>query len=79
LDGSSATFTTRITASADTQGGHPRYIPIPNASERPGWRNSFLPGGCAGACHETTTGPFHTPPMPPACAAGGVEGCYSTP
>ena len=71
-----STFTTRVEASTDNPGGHPRYVPM--AANRPGWTNVFQAGGCAGACHENPSLGFSsTPAMPPVCAAGGdVENCY---
>lgn len=75
-----STFTTQVEASSDNRGGHPRYVPI----TQPGWANTFTAGGCAGACHENPPkvpgNDFATPsPMPPVCAAGGVENCYGHP
>lgn len=72
-------FTTRVEASSDNQGGHPRYIPISSVAEQPprsgGWGvNTFQAGACSGSCHEQPS--VSAPPMPPACAAGGVENCY---
>ncbi len=68
-----STFTTRVEASSDNTGGHPRYVSI----TQPGWSNTLLAVGCAGACHEQPT--VNAPPMPPICAAGGVENCYGHP
>lgn len=68
-----STFTTRVEVSSDNSGGHPRYVPI----TQPGWNNTLLAVGCAGACHEQPT--VAAPPMPPTCAAGGVENCYGQP
>jgi hypothetical protein len=75
---STGTFTTRVEASSDNQGGHPRYIPITTLPERPGWENPFPSApGCAGACHETHL--LFPLPMPPACANPSVSNCYGTP
>lgn len=68
-----STFTTRVEASSDNQGGHPRYVPV----TQPGWTNAFAAGVCAGSCHEQPA--VSSPPMPPACAAGGVTNCYGKP
>jgi hypothetical protein len=73
------TFTTVVEASSDNRGGHPRYVPITTLPERPGWQNNFPGPGCAGSCHEQPVATFGPPPMPPACAAGGVSNCYGTP
>lgn len=84
-----STFTTRVEASSDNQGGRPRYVPITSVAgqpPRPRWGNDFAAGGCDG-CHENPTFPFTsssltaltTMNMPPVCAAGGVENCYGHP
>ena len=54
-----ATFTTRVEASTDNQGGAPRYIPVTGLAgqQRPGWANTYVPGGCGAACHEPTASP----------------------
>jgi len=80
------TFTTRVEASTDNQGGMPRYIPVTGVGgqQRADWVNTYDAGGCAGSCHQLSAsftsmgmGPFTTPsPMPPLCAVGGVQNCY---
>ncbi len=81
---STGTFSTRVRASTDNEGGHPRYIPITTVPPRSGWVNTFATGGCAGSCHERPV--VSAPPMPPDCArpASGSgpldpENCYGTP
>ena len=79
-----STFTTRVEASSDMSGGHPRYDPVTYPASRPTWVNTFQVGGCAGACHEYAEdfqnrdgGIPRTPSMPPSCAINGdVENCY---
>jgi hypothetical protein len=75
-----STFTTKVERSDDTQGGHPRYIPVTFPASRPAWVNKFnANAGCGGMCHENPIyeKPFGIPSMPPACAVGGdVEECY---
>ncbi len=81
-------FTTRVEASSDMTGGHPRYIPITTLPTRPGWDNTFQAGACAGSCHEQPnagiTANLNHPsqaipqPMPPNCATSGVaNNCYN--
>lgn len=79
------TFTTRVEASSDMNGGHPRYIPVTYPSMRPDWANIFQVGGCAGKCHEKGEdftsrdgGIPRAPLMLPACAQREeeVENCY---
>jgi hypothetical protein len=80
VGGSTGTFTTRVEASTDNRGMHPRYIPITTLPERAGWVNTFVSGGCAGACHEAPV--VRAPPMPPACAlpsSSSAANCYGTP
>lgn len=79
-----STFTTRVEASSDNQGGRPRYVPITSLAgqpPRPGWNNAFQAEGCASECHEIPTFEFSNipNPMPPNCSAGGVENCYGIP
>jgi hypothetical protein len=77
-------FTTRVEASSDMSGGHPRYVPVTYPANRPDWVNPPQAVGCAGGCHEDAqdfksrdSGIPDTPPMPPACAPGNkVELCY---
>jgi len=72
-------FTTRVEASSDMSGGHPRYIPVTYPAIRPDWVNTFQAGGCAGTCHENPMLAYPTVPVPmgPACATGNnVENCY---
>jgi hypothetical protein len=82
-----STFTTRVDASTDNQGGAPRYIPITGlgGQQRAGWANTFQAGGCGKTCHEMPAnggsmgmGPFNTPqPMPPQCAPTPEQNtCY---
>ena len=81
VGGSTGTFTTRVETSSDNRGMHPRYIPITTLPERPGWVNTFVAGGCAGACHEPPV-LVRAPPMPPACAlpsTSNAANCYGTP
>lgn len=76
-------FTTRVEASADTRGGHPRYIPLTSVTG-PGrggdWENvAPAAPGCGSTCHENPALQFQNQPMPmpPNCAVGGtVESCY---
>jgi hypothetical protein len=79
-----STFTTRVLASSDNSGGHPRYVPVTYPANRPTWVNPFQAGGCAGTCHEDAAD-FQSrdgtipdsPPMPAGCATNGdVENCY---
>lgn len=77
---STGTFTTRVETSSDNRGGHPRYVPISDLPERPGWENALPTGaGCAGTCHEMPV--VSAPPMPPGCATSPTDpsGCYGTP
>jgi hypothetical protein len=79
--GSTGTFTTRVEASTDTRGMHPRYIPVTTVPERAGWTNTFSTGGCAGACHEPPV-LTRSPAMPPACASPSTSSpasCYGAP
>jgi hypothetical protein len=79
VGGSTGTFTTRVEASSDNTGGHPRYIPVTTVPPRSGWDNPFsAAANCAGACHEKPT-LFAAPAMPPACASPSVANCYGTP
>ena len=79
LDGpSTGTFTTRVEASTDNAGGHPRYIPV---SGQDGWLNTFssATGSCT-TCHEQPrVGAVSA--MPPACAGSPPDPsrCYGTP
>ncbi|MEO8435078.1 MAG: hypothetical protein ABI596_09300 [Pyrinomonadaceae bacterium] len=84
------TFTTRLEASSDNQGGRARYIPITLPGGRPGWENNYSPvaGFCA-SCHEfPALSPIGVPGsgtlrMPPECATGPPDDraapCYGTP
>gem|GEM_PF-1991895 len=80
---STGTFTTRVEASSDNRGDHPRYIPITTLPERPGWENPLPSGiGCAGGCHENHVVPGIPQPMPPNCARPSTTDpskCYGTP
>jgi hypothetical protein len=79
VGGSTGTFTTRVEASSDNAGGHPRYIPVTTIPPRSGWDNPFSSAAqCAGACHEAPS-ITRAPPMPPACASPTVANCYGTP
>lgn len=77
-----STFTTRVRASSDMGGGHPRYVPVTYPTSRPNWVNTFQAGGCGGSCHEAAQdfqarGIPDTPPMPAACATDGdPQNCY---
>ena len=81
VGGSTGTFTTRVEASTDNRGMHPRYIPITTLPGRPRWENTFTTGGCAGACHEPAV-LSRAPVMPPACALPSTSNpanCYGSP
>ena len=72
-----STFSTRLEASTDNTGGHPRYVPFARA----GWTNPSSAVGCAGTCHESPVLGFagQPVPMPPVCSltgGGGVANCY---
>jgi hypothetical protein len=75
-----STFTTHVESSPNTSFGHPRYDAVTYPSNRPDWKNPDPPAsGCSGSCHESFQLPQGIPspaPMPPSCAAGGVENCY---